>query len=393
MERLTQLEARFAREGAKAEKEGVDARQQLDRLRAEVSRVKKAWLRRSQKVRGLGTSFAQTAGKAVSSTWDQARNRRAEEVVKAVLQGVRQQYQQLEDLRDKIPGIAAELRQGGAPKTRIDPFTVRMPCPTPKSADQVNPEARDFFEWLSDGGRKLHDLLDLRKEELVKVFLAFAHTRKSVLALQEMEMSSAWEACPEEDKLEYIRLLEELASPLWEYEPEFLGGDKSTSMLQIMGVPNARFNLEDVLPRSSQAGRSVHRATTGDGRRIYCYKVEAAIPAFILSGIRNYRPRFARTSSETFFHIDLRWENIPDLCPDGYPNLGARPSSNGTGPHRASGSDPPREEGVPGTLRIDTTVIPMASGPETNGHGGPTEPPAASSAPESADETSDGVTP
>jgi len=389
LERLKELQERFAKAAAKAEKEAVESRQRLDTQRAEVANVKKAWLRRQQKTRRLARNVAQTVNKAVSSTWDQARNRKSEEVVGMVLQSVRQQYHELEELRDKVPGIAAELRQRAAAKEQTEPFTVRMPCPITPGPAEADPEASDFFEWLADTGRKLHDLLGLRKEEMVSVFLAFAHTRKNVQALSKMQMSRAWEACSEADKLQYIKHLEELASPLWEYEGEYLGGDRSTAMLQIMGVPHAGLTLADVLPRISQSGRSVHRATTRDERRLYCYKVEAAIPAYILSGIRNYRARFERMRGETYFHIDRRWENIPDLCPEGYPELGAKPSPNGTSPHGLGEPEPPAagETGVPAPIldRIDTKLIPIVPPVETNGHVAPAEPDSSPAAKPTAD--------
>jgi hypothetical protein len=395
VERLKELQDHFAAAASKAGKEGREARQRADGQRAEVPKVKKAWFGRQRKAQGLARSFAAAVKKAASSAWDQARFQKAEEVVAAVLQEVRQHSQNLEDLRDKVLPLANDLRQRSVPKERVEPFTVRMPCPTAADSVQDNPAPSEFFEWLRDEGRKVHDLLDMRREELLNVFLGFARSRKSVQALTTMEMSSAWEACPEEDKHRYIKHLEELASPLWEYEVEYMGGDKSTAMLQIMGVPHAELTLEDVLPRSSQAGRSVHLATTGDERRIYCYRVEAAIPAFILSGIRNYRARFERMCGETFFHIDLRWEDIPDLCPDGYPDLTPSTSTNGTGPHGA-GKSPITAVGgaevqMPIRDRIDTRMIPLTPAAEANGNGGATEPTAAPRPTELAGEAGEGL--
>jgi len=74
--------------------------------------------------------------------------------------------------------------------------------------------------------------------------------------------------------------------------------------------------LSHVFAGNIQQRNKLKVVRTGQPDRVYLYKIEASIPAFVLQNIEMYRERYQDLRTMRSFHIDRRWEpKLPPLDP------------------------------------------------------------------------------
>lgn len=102
------------------------------------------------------------------------------------------------------------------------------------------------------------------------------------------------------DVVKQLNQLVRMAEPLWNYNSAYVTGGRKTELIHLLGVKDD----ENSIVKSHIIDTGEHPPevmATGDSKRITCLKLEAAIPAFVLEGIEEYRDLFVRGQEDAQF--------------------------------------------------------------------------------------------
>lgn len=318
------------------EAEAASHRQALEQTRARYEglqrsaqeAVKKWWPWRLKASSTVAKNFAAAVNSEARNSFEVKGMERAARALAALWKAGREHQQVLHAMRDVARTVAPTLAPVAEAAREPEPFTIRLPCPEPRH-DHVSLDAGSFLAWLSRRRETVQDLALLSPAQFRAVMLEFGASQPGAALASTVTVTEALESCPEPEQRRYLQALDALASPLWEYEPAYLPAGRRTQTIQILGVPDTDTKLDKLLPHSLQTGRAIQQVMTNDPHRIYCYKVEAAIPAFMLSGARRYQARFHSLGDDIVFHAGKDFESVPEIIPDPAGTSSAPDTGNG----------------------------------------------------------------
>lgn len=310
--RVTTLESEIEEHRKQADQARLRA-EGLQRKALEVHK-KSRWFGRTKACGAVAKSYAATVQSEAQHQLQLKRKERGVEVLAPLRRLARDHHQVIGALRELAERVAPSLVEQAEMHTGVEPFTIRIPCPDTR-LEHVSVEAGSMAHWFAGRGLEMATVAALPPPQFRALVMEFAAAQPSVRKFADVTISDALGALDDSAQREYMHDLEALAAPLWQYEPAYLPAGRGTQTIQILGVPDADSDLEHLLP-TMQSGRRVQRVTTNDAHRIYCYKVEAAIPAFMLAGARRYKARYDAISGSTALHTDRSFESAPEIMPD-----------------------------------------------------------------------------
>jgi hypothetical protein len=279
-------------------------------------------------------SAAENAGASVDQETalavDAVRYTAAGAVITSFRGEVRDVAERLQRLLDRLSKLAADLRsQARVPSAprQVRPFTIELPCPGHLKAEHPV-HADDVLAYMAQRDLDLLAAESRTDDELKEIFTGFAREMRGIADLGDFDIETLFS-----DRAflhRHVELLDQVADPMWQYETAYLHGGRGTHTIYIFGVGNAdRTNFRsDEVAEALSSSHYCQVTSTNDRQRIYCYKIEAAIPGFALDRMHSYRNRYEHGTGGTF-HVDGAWqEGAPDLWPA---SNGAGHSANGTG--------------------------------------------------------------
>ncbi|ADD28005.1 tubulin-like doman-containing protein [Meiothermus ruber] len=259
---------------------------------------------------------------------DQARAELAQELLRqleATLERIKTLRLRLSNHTQAAPSAAS------APALNWDraPFTLTLPPPYLAQEAQAVQEGRVELSSLRQKG--LRALLENTEEVLQS------------LRLEEVGLSD-WlrgalqngdETLKESIKRAF-RELDHLAAPAWDYQDAWVSNPNLgyREMVSILGVGEkdgthdpleVSEDILNILAGNIHERSKLQKVSTGDGRRVLLYRIEASIPAFALRGVEAYREKYQALSKDRSFHLHRSWEEgLEDLFPLPDPGEAAR---------------------------------------------------------------------
>jgi hypothetical protein len=240
--------------------------------------------------------------------------------------------QKTEDLRNAVRALGewvhqyereADKEQGPSTTTDDLPFTVTLPPPYLETVFTTEANEHHYLEALRRSA--LSDLLEDAKACLTKVCEQYEALRLSEWLNDVAKkphndpVRSAVERCLHE--------LDKLAAPAWDYQDAWVSNPRvaEREQVNILGLENGTDDESPLLPGRAlshvfagniQQRNKLKVVRTGQPDRVYLYKIEASIPAFVLRYIEMYRERYEVLRTTRSLHIDRRWEpKLPPLDP------------------------------------------------------------------------------
>jgi hypothetical protein len=221
-------------------------------------------------------------------------------------------------LHDLLARQEAEPQMGSRD---AQPFTLTLPPSYLDQEDRVlgatdRAVAWDLEALLKDPEQAIREALPKEPTFTLAEWLGWALEQKE-------RDPDLWEAVERT-----FRELDAISAPAWDYEDAWVSnpGLGYREQVHILGLKDAT-DRSDPLVDSEEVinlfASNLHdrmrlqRVSTGDGKRVLFYKIEASIPAFVLRGIHIYREKYDTLSQDRSFHIHREWENgMGDLFPE-----------------------------------------------------------------------------
>jgi hypothetical protein len=179
-------------------------------------------------------------------------------------------------------------------------------------------DAHDFLAWLQRADRTVIGLSDLRLNEFKAILMDYGFTNQRVQEIKNTKIDDLLKAMTPEARMKHVQMLDSMASPLWQYDQGRISADKRTENIYLFGVADkdATVFTEGDLGRSIESPYPPSIVSTGDPKRVICFKVEAAVPAFVISNVLRYRERYLDPNKPFSYHLHRDWEKeLPDLMP------------------------------------------------------------------------------
>lgn len=240
--------------------------------------------------------------------------------------------QKTEDLRNAVRALGEWVHQyereadkEQRPSTTTDdlPFTVTLPPPYLETVFTTEANEHHYLEVLRQTG--LSDLLKDPKACLSKVCEQYE-------ALRLGEWLNDVAKNPVEDPIRSaversLHELDQLAAPAWDYQDAWVSNPRvaEREQVNILGLENGTEDESPLLPGRAlshvfagniQQRNKLKVVRTGQPNRVYLYKIEASIPAFVLRNIEMYEERYQDLRTQRSFHVDRRLEpKLPELGP------------------------------------------------------------------------------
>lgn len=192
---------------------------------------------------------------------------------------------------------------------------------TPRELTEVDIETSpdDFLKWLRETEKvALPDLGELRLDEFRALLLRYAYSNDIVDEMRSRKIDDLLKEMPARDRVKCIHKLDMMAAPLWQYDQGIVAGDKHTENIYLFGVEDGGrtvFTPENI--RDAVATPWEPKIiSTGDSKRIVCFKVEAAVPVFVVSHVPRYREKYQDPNRPFPYHLHKEWETtLPEVFP------------------------------------------------------------------------------
>jgi hypothetical protein len=205
-------------------------------------------------------------------------------------------------------------------RTRRDtkPFVYEL---KPANLTEQEPVAdgTDFMRWLTEERRTTAEAMSsLRLGDFKNLLLDYGYSNPCVKEIKNKRIDEILAALPEEQRMHHLRQLDTMASPLWQYDQGLISGDKHTENIYLFGVEDKDNTVltkaEIALAIASPYEPAL--VSTGDAKRVLCFKVEACVPAFVVSNFPRYREKYLDPNRPFPYHLHRDWEkDLPDLFP------------------------------------------------------------------------------
>ena len=176
----------------------------------------------------------------------------------------------------------------------------------------------DFLKWLDKKNMTVHKLMELRLKEIKTILLDYGNSIEEVDNLKNESIESILSKLPEDKRIEYISELDNMASPLWQYDEGRIAAEYGTSNIYLFGVENELNTIftPEELSKSIEFATEPNVISTGDPKRIVCFKVETALPAFVIYDMETYRNKYYNPKKPFPYNIHKDWDRtLPTLFP------------------------------------------------------------------------------
>lgn len=289
--------------------------------REDATMAKEKWFGGDKLLEEIARNFAATLNEDAAAGVEAARRAEAGVLFTSLLGDVKRLAEQLGDLHRRLESLGRSLNQElerlrgqqGAQR----PFTIDLALPDALvGTAPVGPD--DFLVWLRDRGETVLDLAALGSAALAERILAFARGRDGVARIRSLRIEDVLRTLSRDELARRVKEMDQVAVPMWQYDTAYVAGDHSTHTIYLFGVENAD---ETLFTRETQQMLSSNQppqvASTADPRRVFCYKVEAAVPAFTVTGMEQYKLRYENPNAAFCYHVHRDWEHAaPDLWPN-----------------------------------------------------------------------------
>jgi len=212
-----------------------------------------------------------------------------------------------------------DIQQNQREGRKIKPFVQELK--PAKLKDEIPiVESHDFIMWLKDDKQMdMLKLAEMRIGEVKDILLEYGYSQDKVNEVRNKRIDDILKKLPQKKKIELIGVMDKMASPLWQYDQGFVSGDKKTENIYLFGVENPNdtvFTPEEI--RTAIASPYAPAIIgTGDAKRVLCFKLETAVPAFVVSDMSKYRDKYVNPERPFSYHIYKDWEKeLPSLFPN-----------------------------------------------------------------------------
>lgn len=207
-----------------------------------------------------------------------------------------------------------EMRQA---KRAPRPFVQELkPENLTEDAPPVDPS--DFLRWMTDKKKlSVPDLARMRAGEVKNVLVEYGAADEKVREIRDRRIEDILRTLPRTQRDRLLNQLDSMAAPLWQYDRGTISGELHTENIYLFGVEDR----DDTVLAPEEIHRVIESpyppaiVSTGDRKRIVCFKVEAAVPAFVIYNVGRYRESYLRPGRPFSYHIDREWEKLDDLFP------------------------------------------------------------------------------
>lgn len=208
------------------------------------------------------------------------------------------------------PVLAGEIKQMQIAKKKVRPFQHEILTESLKGwKPEVQPN--DFLVWLKEEKHLgVLDFAEMKLGELKNLLIEYGYAQKSVQEIRDRKIEDVLRSLPENEFKRMVCLLDEMATPLWQYDRGYISGEKKTENIHLFAVEDATNTLMEFnnIQKYITMNQPPSLVSTGDSERITCFKVESAVPAFVISNMRRYQARYENPETSTFsFHIHKDW--------------------------------------------------------------------------------------
>jgi hypothetical protein len=253
---------------------------------------------------------------------EMARRSEAASLFQALISEARELHDDLETLSQRLETIRSQLTQRleslRSSHSTPRPFTIEIRPSEQAMETDGSESAQAFLRWLNGRDETVMELADMQTEDLENHVLEFAREQPALQRISEMHIEDVLSDLPDGELTDLIDKLDRTAVPLWNYEDAYTAGQRETETFYLFGVPNTSetFLSADRLGTMLQSAHEPQLTSTADRHRLFCYKVEAAIPAFTVRGLGTYKMRYENPDAPFTYHVDEQWEEeAPDLEP------------------------------------------------------------------------------
>ncbi|HEX2077428.1 MAG TPA: tubulin-like doman-containing protein [Longimicrobium sp.] len=289
--------------------------------REEAALAKQKWFGADKLLEEIGRNFAATLNDDAAASVEAMRRAEAAVLFTSVISEVKGLAEQLGDLHRRLESLSRSLNQDlerlRSQQQALRPFTIELALPENMvGTAPVAPD--DFLVWLRDRKETVLDLAQLGTSEVAGRILAFARARDGIQQIRSMHIEDVLRRLPREQLAKRVKEMDQVAVPMWQYETAYVAGQQSTQTIYLFGVENAD---ETIFTSDTQQMLSSNQppqmASTADPRRVFCYKVEAAVPAFTVQGMEHYKLRYENPNAAFCYHAHRDWQrHAPDLWPN-----------------------------------------------------------------------------
>ncbi|MBI4547105.1 MAG: hypothetical protein HY707_03935 [Ignavibacteriae bacterium] len=201
-------------------------------------------------------------------------------------------------------------------KRDVKPFVQEIK-PSNLTGDSLSIEAGDFLKWLDAVEHEsVAHLAEMRIDQVKTLLLKYAYSQPKVKEIKEKRLEDILKEMSTEERMKYVGLLDKMASPLWQYDRGLISGDKKTENIYLFGVENHNDTVFEPQKIRAYLASPFDPAiiSTGDPKRVICLKLEAPLPAFVVSNMPRYREKYMDPRKPFSYHLHRDWEQqLPDL--------------------------------------------------------------------------------
>lgn len=217
-----------------------------------------------------------------------------------------------------IGEFSKEVEHRQSAKREIRPFTYELK-PDDLTSYQPKPNPEDFLTWLTKAqSMTVMDLTEKRIADVKDLLLTYGGQDAVVEQMRSRTVDDVLRQLPRQERLEHVRQLDMMASPLWQYDRGLISGDKKTENIYLFGVRDVDDTVfePEAIKSAIASPHPPQIVSTGDGQRVICFKIEAAVPAFVVANIKRYRERYLEQMKTLPYHLHRDWATeLPDLFP------------------------------------------------------------------------------
>jgi hypothetical protein len=213
--------------------------------------------------------------------------------------------------------LSTDIQEMRQVKRAPRPFVQELkPENLTEEAPPVDPT--DFLRWLNETKKlSVLGLARMRSSEVKAVLLEYGAADENVREIRERRIEDILRALPTQQRDRLLNQLDSMAAPLWQYDHGTISGEMHTENIYLFGVEDR----DDTVLAPEEVHRIIESpyppsiVSTNDRKRIVCFKIEAAVPAFVVYNVARYREAYMRPGRPFSHHINKEWEKLDDLFP------------------------------------------------------------------------------
>lgn len=320
--RVTEFRQEMNAEKDALDSEREDLRGRYSPIETEATQASKAMFGSKGKIEAAVRKFKAVAEREAELLFEIERRDRAIDFFAHMLNEASAWRDRLGALATYCQTLVEELNLDVArmQRTRRDtkPFVYEL---KPANLTEQEPavDATDFIRWLTEERKTTPAAVaNLRLGEFKDLLLDYGYSNDCVREVKGRRVDEILSVLPQEERLRHLRQLDAMASPLWQYDQGLVSGKYHTENIYLFGVEdkdNTSLSKSDIaLAIASPYEPSL--VSTGDPKRVLCFKIEACVPAFVVSNVPRYREKYLDPNRPFPYHLHRDWDKtLPDLFP------------------------------------------------------------------------------